>query len=63
MLQVFRDLGGCSELPIEVERWDGVVRETPGDPVSLRDFTEVEKKVGVNFLSASCYCALSLLVL
>ena len=50
MLQIYRDLAGCSELPIEVERWEGVVREISGEPVSLSEFTEMERKVGVKFL-------------
>ncbi|KAL5495164.1 SMY2 [Sanghuangporus weigelae] len=52
MLQVFKDLGGCSELPIEVERWDGVVRESSGEPVSLSDFTEVERKLYATSLNS-----------
>ncbi|KAL5534141.1 hypothetical protein ACEPAG_602 [Sanghuangporus baumii] len=52
ILQVFKDLGGCSELPIEVERWDGVVRESPGEPVSLSDFTEVERKLYATSLNS-----------
>ncbi|KAL5535617.1 SMY2 [Sanghuangporus sanghuang] len=52
MLQVFKNLGGCSELPIEVEHWDDVVRESPGEPVSLSDFTEVEKKLYATSLNS-----------
>ncbi|KAL5518843.1 SMY2 [Sanghuangporus vaninii] len=52
MLQVFKNLGGCFELPIEVEHWDGVVRESPGEPVSLSDFTEVEKKLYATSLNS-----------
>lgn len=32
-------------LGLEVERWEGVVREIGSDPVGLRDMGEIEKKV------------------
>ena len=49
MLQVWKDGGGSSTLPIEVERWEGIVREVAGDPVCLREFSETEKKVRLEF--------------
>lgn len=45
MLQVWKDGGGSSTLPIEVERWEGIVREVAGDPICLREFSETEKKL------------------
>lgn len=45
MLQIWKDGGGRGNLPIEVERWEGVVREEPGEPVCLRELSDVEKKV------------------
>ena len=46
MLQVYRDNGLGGPLPIEVERWEGVVREEAMDPACARDLTEIERKVG-----------------
>ena len=44
MLRIYKEStkGG---LGLEVERWDGVVREIGTDPVGLRDMGEAEKKV------------------
>ncbi|EJD03863.1 uncharacterized protein FOMMEDRAFT_154980 [Fomitiporia mediterranea MF3/22] len=52
MLQVYKDAGGFSELPIEVERWEGIVREPAGDPVCLSDFSETEKKLYASSLNS-----------
>ena len=45
ILQVWKEGGGRGPLPIEVELWEGVVREKAGEPACLRDLTEAEKKV------------------
>ena len=47
MLQVWKEGGGRGALPIEVERWE-VVKEDAGDPVSLKEFSDTEKKVCAN---------------
>lgn len=59
MLQVWKDGGGSSTLPIEVERWEGIVREVAGDPVCLREFSETEKKVRLEFFEKNLSEALS----
>ncbi|KAJ3516789.1 hypothetical protein NLJ89_g912 [Agrocybe chaxingu] len=45
LLKIYQEGGGKGGLGLEVERWEGVVREAGAEPVSLRDMTEVEKKV------------------
>lgn len=45
LLNVYREGGGKGGLGLEVERWEGVVREIAGDPITLREMTEAEKKV------------------
>ncbi|KAH8120423.1 hypothetical protein DFH11DRAFT_1757206 [Phellopilus nigrolimitatus] len=45
MLQIWSNGGGRGPLPIEVERWEGVVREAAGEPVCLCELSEAEKKL------------------
>lgn len=45
LLKIYKDGGGKAGLGLEVERWDGVVREHGSDPIALRDMSEAEKKV------------------
>ncbi|KAG7450136.1 uncharacterized protein BT62DRAFT_961749 [Guyanagaster necrorhizus] len=45
LLQIFRDGGGQGGLGLEVERWEGVVREIGTEPTSLREMGEAEKKL------------------
>ena len=45
MLRVWKDGAGSSALPIEVERWEGIVKEEAGEPVCLRELSDVEKQV------------------
>lgn len=45
LLNIYKDGGGKAGLGLEVERWEGVVRELEGDPVSLREINEAERKV------------------
>lgn len=45
MLRIWKDGGGRSALPIEVERWEGIVKEDASEPVTLREFSDVEKQV------------------
>lgn len=49
LLAIYQD-GGKGGLGIEVERWEGVVREMASDPVALREISEAEKKVCSHFL-------------
>jgi hypothetical protein len=46
MLRIFREGGGKGPLGLEVERWEGVVRDVPQDPVTAKPMTEGDKKVG-----------------
>ncbi|KAI5124605.1 hypothetical protein M0805_004215 [Coniferiporia weirii] len=52
MLQVWKDGGGGGMLPIEVERWEGVVRVTAGEPACLRELSEIEKKLYASSLNS-----------
>jgi hypothetical protein len=45
LLQVWKDGGGRGGLGLEVELWEGVVREIGGEPIGLREMSEGEKKV------------------
>ena len=46
MLRIYREsvTGG---LGLDIERWEGVVREGASEPVSLREMDEAEKKVDI----------------
>lgn len=48
MLRIYREGGGKGGLGLEVERWEGVVREIGTEPVGLRDMGEAEKKVSTS---------------
>ncbi|CAA7259986.1 unnamed protein product [Cyclocybe aegerita] len=52
LLKIYQEGGGKGGLGLEVERWEGVVREAGVEPVSLRDMTEAEKKVRCGRLRA-----------
>ncbi|KAF8167830.1 hypothetical protein B0H34DRAFT_683221 [Crassisporium funariophilum] len=45
LLRIYQEGGGKGGLGLEVERWEGVVREIGGEPVTLREMTEAEKKL------------------
>ena len=45
MLRIWREGGGGHDLPIEVERWEGVVREAGGEPICSKNMSEAEKRV------------------
>ncbi|TDL28916.1 hypothetical protein BD410DRAFT_252651 [Rickenella mellea] len=45
LLRVWKDGGGRGQLPIEVERWEGIVREIGGEPSGAKEMTEAEKKL------------------
>jgi hypothetical protein len=45
MLRIYKEGGGKLGLGLEVERWDGVVREVASEPVGLREMGDVETKV------------------
>jgi hypothetical protein len=45
MLRIYREGGGRGPLGLEVERWDGIVRDAPADPMALKPMTDADKKV------------------
>lgn len=45
LLRIYQEGGGKGGLGLEVERWEGVVRDASAEPVALREMTEAEKKV------------------
>jgi PERQ amino acid-rich with GYF domain-containing protein len=45
MLRIYKEGGGKGSLGLEVERWEGVVREVGSEPISLREMGDAEKKV------------------
>ncbi|KAF5356065.1 hypothetical protein D9756_004015 [Leucocoprinus leucothites] len=45
LLRIYKEGGGKVGLGLEVERWEGVVREHGSDPVGLREMGEAEKKL------------------
>ncbi|KAL1749161.1 hypothetical protein HDZ31DRAFT_28466 [Schizophyllum fasciatum] len=44
LLRIYQDGGGKGGLGLEVERWDGVVREDAAPPIALCDMSDAEKK-------------------
>ncbi|RDB28984.1 hypothetical protein Hypma_015129 [Hypsizygus marmoreus] len=45
LLRIFKEGGGRGGLGLEVERWEGVVREIGSEPVGLREMSDSEKKL------------------
>jgi PERQ amino acid-rich with GYF domain-containing protein len=45
LFKIYKDGNGRTGLGLEVERWDGVVREHGNEPIGLREMGEAEKKV------------------
>lgn len=45
MLRIYKECQGRGVLGIEVERWEGVVRDIATDPVACKEMDEAEKKV------------------
>lgn len=45
MLRIYKEGGGRGGLGLEVERWEGIVREIGYDPVGLKEMSDAEKKV------------------
>ncbi|KAF9072776.1 hypothetical protein BDP27DRAFT_388353 [Rhodocollybia butyracea] len=52
MLRIYREGGGKGGLGLEVERWEGVVRESGLDPVGLKEMGEAEKKLFATSLNS-----------
>jgi PERQ amino acid-rich with GYF domain-containing protein len=45
MLRIYKEGGGRGGLGLEVERWEGVVREVGNEPVALKEWSDGERKV------------------
>ncbi|KAF5375267.1 hypothetical protein D9758_000086 [Tetrapyrgos nigripes] len=45
MLRIYKEGGGKGGLGLEVERWEGVVRDVETEPIGLREMGEAEKKL------------------
>ena len=45
LLKIYKDGGGRRGLGLDVERWEGVVREVGSEPVALKEWSEGERKV------------------
>ncbi|KAH8101371.1 hypothetical protein BXZ70DRAFT_88074 [Cristinia sonorae] len=45
LLRIYKEGGGRGGLGLEVERWEGIVREVGSDPVGLKEMSEGEKKI------------------
>lgn len=58
LIRIYQEGGGKGGLGLEVERWEGVVREAGAEPIALREMTEAEKKVRFCYLSSLETCML-----
>ncbi|KZV76924.1 hypothetical protein PENSPDRAFT_621850 [Peniophora sp. CONT] len=45
MLRIYKEGGGRGGLGLEIERWDGVVRQVGSEPAALKEPTEAERKL------------------
>ena len=45
LIRIYKEGGGKGGLGLEVERWEGIVRELGADPISLKEMGEAERKV------------------
>ncbi|KAI0719107.1 hypothetical protein C8T65DRAFT_706478 [Cerioporus squamosus] len=45
MLRIYKEGGGRGGLGLEVERWEGIVREVGYDPIGLKEMGDAEKKL------------------
>lgn len=55
MLRIYREGGGKGGLGLEVERWEGVVRETGIEPIGIKEMGEAEKKAS-HLFKGSSFC-------
>ncbi|KZP00736.1 hypothetical protein CALVIDRAFT_210404 [Calocera viscosa TUFC12733] len=54
MVAVWRDGGGRGDLPIDVERWEGVTQEEGREPEAVRDWNDEERRVRLTHPSYLC---------
>ncbi|EPQ61120.1 hypothetical protein GLOTRDRAFT_113569 [Gloeophyllum trabeum ATCC 11539] len=52
MLRIYKEGGGRGGLGLEVERWEGIVREVGSEPAALKEWTEAEKKLFAGSLNS-----------
>ncbi|PCH33209.1 hypothetical protein WOLCODRAFT_135000 [Wolfiporia cocos MD-104 SS10] len=52
MLRIYKEGGGRGGLGLEVERWEGIVREVGYDPIGLKEMSEGEKKIFAGSLNS-----------
>ncbi|GBE78526.1 predicted protein [Sparassis crispa] len=52
LLRIYKEGGGKGGLGLEVERWEGIVREVGCDPIGLKEMGEVEKKIFAGSLNS-----------
>ncbi|KAI0028290.1 hypothetical protein K488DRAFT_89876 [Vararia minispora EC-137] len=45
MLRIYKEGGGRGGLGLEVERWEGVVREVSNEPAAFKEWSESERKL------------------
>jgi hypothetical protein len=50
LLRIYKEGGRKTGLALEVERWEGVVKEVASEPIGLREMDEAERKVSVHSL-------------
>lgn len=53
LLKIYQENAGRGGLGLEVERWEGVIREIGSEPVALHEMTDTERKVGFFILCSS----------
>ncbi|KAI0090042.1 hypothetical protein BDY19DRAFT_942078 [Irpex rosettiformis] len=51
-IRIYKEGGGKSGLGLEVERWEGIVREVGSDPIGLKEMSEAEKKIFAGSLNS-----------
>ncbi|KAK7694174.1 hypothetical protein QCA50_001354 [Cerrena zonata] len=52
LLRIYREGGGKGGLGLEVERWEGIVREVGHDPIGLKEMSEAERKIFAGSLNS-----------
>ena len=55
LLRIYKEGGGRGGLNLEVERWEGIVRDVASEPAALREMSDAEKKVSQLCLSYILY--------
>ena len=48
LIRIYKEGGGKGGLGLEVERWEGIVREVGSDPIGLKEMSEAERKASIS---------------